>query len=700
MRFVKSKGKRKDNTSFYRDRSMTQPFDLDQYLGKNGSDVANGGKGALTTSKRMKWVLGVSVFGAVAGIVLLAVVLFGWKPFDHIDEGNKGNLVDSEEVIHNYTNNNNEDSVVGNERYTNPIVYLAGQALYVCDEDGSKKVCLTEAALQSSSLLEYKNRANYMVSEDKRFVVYPEMIMYSEESSERTRTMLCIYDLVKHQIFKINEESLDFRITPENYLLLKSSKNNALCWVALNELGSYQNLAKDKESNKKEIQPERVEPGRENYIFDINESFVSEDGNVLVIVGTKSYSNGEEIEFVDPIFGKEGSSQFIVSMIDLHQQITLGEWADVHSYQLDSDKREVYFMREKQLEHISSNPQSKTINDVVYFYWDSDSDYLMYLIEKDDKMRYIKANDLVEDGQDDSNVDSLAEQEVFTYGIYDIVIEDQNKQIRLADVSINPKFMSVIDEQVVEMEVKRDVYKKLSMEEYTMYSDSIILDGTDDLLSNAFSKSYLIGTKLYSKSELEAERVLKYNKEKNQVIMYSYIDELNREGELYQKINKEGTNEMSAVSYILDLNSGKIIDYELLKDSELEYYGILGNKPLMAEYDVYSFKDRSLVYLYYGNKLIVEGALPDSIQMFESKEIVFIENYQELINSGDLFYCDENGEKHLIDTSVCDFSVTGNGMVYYCKTDATKDSLLYCFQDGSTRCLELAADLVLLSNNK
>ena len=228
MRLLKSKGKRKDNTSFYRDRSMTQPFDLDQYLAKNGSDVANGGKGELTTSKRMKWVLGASVFGAVAGIVLLAVVLFGWKPFDHIDEGNKDDLVDSEEVIHNYTNNNNEDSVVGNERYTNPIVYLAGQALYVCDEDGSKKVCLTEEAYQyisQTDLIKFDIR--YKISEDKRFIVYSESFINNYFSGDGI-SKLCIYDLETGKKYQTEQVVFDYKITTDNFLLMKGDQEDSI----------------------------------------------------------------------------------------------------------------------------------------------------------------------------------------------------------------------------------------------------------------------------------------------------------------------------------------------------------------------------------------------------------------------------------------------------------------------------------------
>ncbi len=696
MRLLKSKGKRKDNTSFYRDRSMTQPFDLDQYLAKNGSDVANGGKGELTTSKRMKWVLGASVFGAVAGIVLLAVVLFGWKPFDHIDEGNKDDLVDSEEVIHNYTNNNNEDSVVGNERYTNPIVYLAGQALYVCDEDGSKKVCLTEEAYQyisQTDLIKFDIR--YKISEDKRFIVYSESFINNYFSGDGI-SKLCIYDLETGKKYQTEQVVFDYKITTDNFLLMKGDQEDSICWVDLQQVDSYVKEVNGNNTAYNMIELKSVSytsPDAQCYLF-FNDFYFSKDRKILIAIGHKSTDtyHAEEDDFVGAPYLELGADMRpAIVKVDLGSQKVIKLWESIYSYHIDYMNKETYFLQGNVLYHLNSDLEVNKVKDGVdYFYMDSTSDYLVYLSEQKQEQQSILQTDLIEDYSEVEHSDELSDIVLPIYGVYDLTIEYQKEQTTYSSLTLCTVYIGEVNEKVLLLRTKKDSVKKVSMDEYKSLGQV-----DDGIINLAFDRQYLIGTKLYSEEDIKGCDYKAFYEDRNQLIVYSNTYDLKQDSEIAQLIKREGNEVAESVIFNLDLNTGKVADYYLYDQPGVRYLEHYGKEFLAFRSEYIDDFNNDIGDLYYGTKIIGNNISLNTVQKVDNKGIFYLIESSALFHTSDLYFCDENGQTQLIDTDVTNFCSAGNGVVNYIKGASETDAKLYCYKQGKILCLDIKADAIM-----
>ncbi len=629
--------------------------------------------------------LGIAIFVTITLVLFIIFVFFVWKPFTHEEQ-------------------NTEVDVT---TYKNPIVYVHEKELYLCDEDGSKKECLSEEAYQDGNLSVYNNRAKYLISDDKRYIVYPKTVTYSG-TEERTNATLCIYDLWKRQTYNIGCTALDYRITPENYLLLQIANDNKLYWVNINQLEYYENVSEDKDSAEKEIYPESAILFMDDYGCNIDESFISQDGTELIIIGERNYNvkYGDLVNYGnlfddDPVYGENNMpSRYIVSSFNLGRRMISREWGDVHSYSMDLEKREMYFLSGNELVHLESDSTSSTMSGVVYFYWDSRSDYLMYLNEHESDPQSIKVNDLVEVGEDEVYDEQLMKQEVFQYGVYQMTIDYQDDIVTYSDIKVNPNYITVDNGQVLTLKVKRDEYKKISRHEYEALSLDMMHQTSYELIYSAFYDQCLIGTKLYKKSELEVDRILEYDKEKNQIMVIKSIEGLDKGGELYQKIMSEGYNGELVVIYVLDLYFGRIVDYYLYDSFDTQYYAKLGDKPLAYCYMFENNNDQPPATLYYGTKVIEEEVLPHTIWAVKDKEFIYLANYQKLLNSSDMYYCDENGQTILIDTNVIDYWVTNKNTIFYCKNDGISNSQLFRYQDGKSISVNQDAEILLKTGVK
>ena len=622
----------------------------------------------------------------------------------HENKAGNENKVDSEDadvVDVGDGNENNDDSKKSNtESIKNPIVYLSGRELYVCDEDGSKKECLTKDAYQNISQIDYKDYyATSRISEDKRFVVYQDHF-FDSNTLWGFFSELCIYDLKTKQIYHIDHHTSQFRITNENILLLEDYGANSIYWIELNQIDSYV-----KEKNGNDTATITVVPKSVSYASTssecwshFDEVYISKNREELIFIWNESSNSydKEKFDFLDENIDLTGmgSPSFIVQ-VNLDSQKITKEWKEVHSYHIDYENKEAYFLQENVLYHLNSDLEiSKVKEGIDYFYMDSTTDYRVYLTEQKQEKKSIILTDLVEIDAKEEYAEDFLNQEMCKYGIYDLTVEYQNEKISYPSLKLYPDCISIEGERVLLLYPLRDSFEKISMDEYWMNQEG---DGFWPF--DAFDSQYLIGTKLFSVDELKGYTVANYHEKENQLTAYCKTTEFDKKSEIAKIVKKEGNKATQSAIVNLDISTGKVVNDYLYDDSNIKYAQQYGQEFLALYHDKEVPGWNESGKLYYGTKLLDNNVSLVTVRKINNG-ILYLTDYSLESGIGDLNYCDEKGQSLLINTGVLDYYVADNGVIYYLKGVSEKDVKLYSYNQGKSLCLNINADAIIMHEDK
>ena len=619
------------------------------------------------------------------------------------DKAGNENKVDSEDtdVVDVGDGNDKKDDSKKNltETIKKPIVYLSGNELYVCDEDGSKKECLAKDEHQNNSQIEYIEDYDICrISEDQRFIVYQNQF-FESRALWGFYAELCIYDLKTKQVYHIDHHTSRFRITKENILLLEDN-SASIYWIALNQIDSYVKEEKGNDPATITVVPKSVSYASADVDFRLNfdEIFISKDSKQMVITWSdiSGTVDKDKYDFLDKAIELTymGNTSFIAS-VDLNSQKTANIWENVHSYHIDYENKEVYFLLENVLYHLNSDfVISKVKEGIDYFYLDSTTDYLVYLTEQKQEKKSIILTDLVEIDAKEEYDKEFLNKEMYKYGIYDLTIEYQNEKISYPSLKLYPDCISVEGERVLLLYPLRKSFEKISTGEYWRKQES---DGYWPF--DAFDSQYLIGTKLVSVDKLKGYTVANYDEEAERVTAYCKTSAFDKNSQIAKIVKRNGNKATQSAIVDLDINTGKVVNHYLYDDNNIKYTEQYGQEflALFRDFEAHGFHQPGK--LYYGTQLLDNNAALVTVRKVNDG-IIYLTDYSQESGIGDLYYCDEKGQSQLIDTDVTDYYVADHGVVYYLKGISEKDVKLYSYNQGKSLCLNINADAIIMHEDK